>query len=240
MRTRRVAAPGLSLGTAGLALGLASGPAAAHGGTTAPGGVSVALVLGATVLAGLLAGMAGLALPPVPRLAGARPVVFGTVLVALGGSLLASAAASGRPALLVGVLVGGAVTGLTARADGLCSCRADVLTGAVFAHRLVEGLLLGVLLGTGGSVAAVGGALVAGHAAVELAVLGRSYRSADALARGAGALVAVTAGFVGATAAGVAVVPAVPAVVEVVVLAAAGCVLLVAGLSEYRGVAPAA
>jgi hypothetical protein len=52
--------------------------------------------------------------------------------------------------------------------------------------------------------------------------------------------VAVTAGFVGATAAGVAVVPAVPAVVEVVVLAAAGCVLLVAGLSEYRGVAPAA
>lgn len=217
-----------------------SGTVAAHGATETTGGATVPLVLATAVVGGLVAGVSGLRYDPsIPAMPARTPLAVAGVLIILGGSLLFSMATdiSASPGnFAVAVLAGGAATVFAAAGDGwLCSCEADALSTAVFGHRLVEGLVLGVVLDAAGGVALFAGALVVGHAVVELAVVGRYYRHAAQPGRGLAAVVAITLGFVVSVAVGASFVPVVPATVEIAVLAATGCILLTLGVSEWRG-----
>jgi hypothetical protein len=216
-----------------------SGTAAAHGGAGSTGAAGVLIVVGATVMGGLVAGLSGLWydrwLPTIPAWA---PFAVGGLLVVLGGSLFLSTATTvgTDPAgLLVATLAGGAGVGFAVTGDDWgCSCDADALSTAVFGHRFVEGLVLGIVLDAANGLAVVAGAVVVGHAAVELAVVGRYYRRVDRLRRGFAAIAVITLGFVVGAAAGTTLLSAVPDVLEGAVLAAAGGVLLALGVSEWQ------
>jgi hypothetical protein len=109
------------------------------------------------------------------------------LLVVLGGPLFLSTATTvgtDPVGLLVTTLASGADVGFVVTGDNLgCSCDADILLTVVFGHRSVEGLVLGTVLDTANGLAALAGAVVIGHAAVELAVVGRYYRRvADSIA----------------------------------------------------------
>lgn len=160
------------------------------------------------------------------------------MLVVLGGWLFLSTATTvgtDPVGLLVTTLANGAGVGFVVTGDNLgCSCDADILSTAVFGHRFVEGLVLGTVLDTANGLAALAGAVVIGHAAVELAVVGRYYRRVGRLYRGFAAIAVISLGFVVGAATGTALLSAVPGVLEGAVFAAAGGVLLTLGVSEWR------
>ncbi len=216
-----------------------SGTAAAHGEAESTGAAGIITVISATVVGGLVAGLSGLWydrwLPTIPTWA---PFAIGGLLIVLGGSLFLSTATTvgTNPAgLLVAILAGGAGAGFAVAGDEWgCSCDADTLSTAVLGHRFVEGLVLGIVLDAASGLAVVAGVLVVGHAAVELAVVGRYYRHVGRLHRGLVAIAVITLGFVCGAVAGATLLPVVPDMLEGAVLAAAGGVLLTLGASEWR------
>jgi len=216
--------------------------ASAHGvGHEGGAGATLLVVFGLPVLAGLAGG--GVALRSLGgdnRTGGRRrpDIPIGLLLVGLGlASLLAAASGHG-----LGTLAGGFVGALLALrladagrnvADG-CGNHADIALGAVAAHRVFEGVLVGALYSAGAAVGLLGAAIIAGHTALETAAVGGLYASGTRRTRGPAAVVLVQAGYLVGGVAGLGVARAVPGPVAALVLAGAGGALLVVGAGETR------
>lgn len=221
------------------ALGLVE-RATAHGGVSGgPGDVGAVTVILATAGVGLVAGLYGL-YTGAPRQIdqAAFSVALGIVTVLVGASILVSVVT--RPTAVVGA---GLVTGTAyvaggsgdghPLADGADRAIPAVAVG-VSAHRVVEGALLGTLVGSGRGLAVAAAVLVAAHAAVEMAVVSGYYRRAGARYRGVATVGVAHACFVGTALTTASVAQAVPGVFWTMVTAAAGALLVVTGVNECR------
>lgn len=214
-----------------------AGNASAHGGVG--GGaipVTFAVVVGLPVVAGLVGGSAAIRSRRRARQFEQHvhtSVVLGLVLVVLGVTFVLAAIPRGLPVTIGGVAVGGVLAGWIARRGPTgsgCTAHAHLTFAAVFAHRVLEGVVLGALYTTGTVVGLVGAVGIAGHTALETAAVGGLFATHSDRARRAVVLVQV--GFVVGAGLGLIVAATIPPTVRHVALALAGGVLLVTGAIE--------
>jgi len=198
----------------------------AHGGGL-PVGFAIAAAL--PIVVGLAGGLAG-ASRRAGAISGPRVgTALGLAFLALGAGLLSHAAA-GAPAPSVGFAAVGAVA--VRALSGRCGDRrgADAALAAVGVHRFAEGAALAVAYGVGAAVGAVGAVVLAGHAAVETAVVGRVCVRIGRR-RALAAVLAVQACFLVGALVGASAVPT-PARAGGAALAVASGVLLALGEGE--------
>lgn len=217
---------------AGLAVAVAA-PASAHELPAADGrGLGLLAVVGLAVAAGLVAGLAVVALhvDVVPTATHRLELLVGPALVALG---LAAAVELGgeRPGLAAGAVAGGGLAAaVDARRHRGAGGRAGTALGAVALHRFVEGVALAAAFAADVVVGLLGAVVLASHVALETACVGGLWARVDRR-RAVVAVVLVQATFLAGTLAGLGATLAL-AGLETVALAAASAGLLFVGLGE--------
>ncbi len=228
---------------AALGVALLSTPASAHGGTAAATGLSFPLVAAGIVLVSLVGG--GFVLVTYGRLPWSTGrAALPALVFALGAAALAFAVTRAVGAALVGLAAGaGAVYFARDAAITDCGTCADAALGAVTLHRGLEGVVLATIYAADAALGLAGALVVAGHAAIETAVVGSLYATAGRR-YALGAVLVVQTGFVGGVAAGWGVISGVSPTTEAGLLALVGGVLLAVGIREGRrlhvtGVLPA-
>jgi hypothetical protein len=134
-------------------------------------GVGLASTVTTVTVVGLIAGVA--AAGGRVRLRCVREIIgwtVGPLLVVLGSAALLSAFRGSQAAGLTGLLVGGIAVGVVARRDG--HARGEAAVGAVGVHRLVEGVTLAGLVGTGSRIGVVALVVLGGHTVAECVAVG--------------------------------------------------------------------
>lgn len=221
-----------------------SAPASAHGGIEpGSGSVAFAVVIGLPVVAGLLGGIVAVRRQRMThRIEGRQRgrFVLGFLLVVLGATFAFAAITASPPGAVAGGTVGVISAAWMAR-HGTTTERgrpghAHLTLGAVGTHRLVEGGVLGALYSTGAVIGVVGAATIAGHTALETAAVGGLYASHRI--RAGGAVVLLQTSYAVGAVAGLAIAGTIPAPVRVGVLALAGGVLLVTGVTRCSPAGP--
>ncbi|MFW5959121.1 MAG: hypothetical protein ACOCQ3_03875 [Natronomonas sp.] len=216
-----------------------SGTVSAHGGV-GDGGTPAAfvVVLGLPIIAGLLGGVMALRRNQLTRLVGQYPsgIVLGLLLVVLGATFAITAGTERLSITIIAGTVGIiSAVGISRRGPSTspgCSGHAHLTVGAVFAHRVLEGIVLGALYSTGSVVGLVGATILAGHAALETAAVGGLYASHRL--RASSSIVLVQVGYASGIAAGVFITGTIPTPVRIVAIALAGGILLGTGGVELN------
>lgn len=214
-----------------------SGHGVGHDGAAA----TFAVVLGLPILAGLVGGIVAIRYrdhrrPEPGNRTSSRAV--GLLLVGLGAASLLPAV-TGHLWLSVAGGTIGAVIALWVAGSGTvpetgCRNHADLTFGAISAHRVLEGIVLGMLYSTGAAVGLLSAIVLAGHAALETAAVGGLYATASRRIWTVGAIILVQAGYVVGGVAGLGVAGAVPVSIRTLALAIVGGALLIVGASETK------
>lgn len=232
---RRVAQSGVAV--AGLAA--LSMRASAHGGVSdGSTPVSFLVVLGLPTVAGLIGGTVAVRHRRATHSGSHLPsgIGLGLLLVVLGVTFTTTALTKQLSASIIGGAVGVVSAALTTQrgtSSGRgCPGHTHLAFGAVCVHRVLEGIVLGVLYSTGAVVGLVGATVLAGHTALETAAVGGLY--APNRVRAGSAVVLVQMGYLAGATTGVALSGSIPALVRIGLLALGGGVLLVTGVTETR------
>lgn len=212
-----------------------SGHGIGHGGTAA----AFAVVFGLPVFVGLAGGVAAIRYRSLRRgktTGKDSSIGVGLLLVGLGVASLLPAVTGNLWLAVAGGTIG-AVIALWVAGTGTvpetgCGNHADLTLGAISAHRVLEGVVLGTLYSAGAAVGLLGAVVLAGHAALETAAVGGLYATAPRRTQAVGALVLVQAGYVVGGIAGLGVAGAVPVPVRTLALAVVGGALLIVGAGE--------
>jgi hypothetical protein len=222
---------------------LGSAPAAAHPPPAATDGAPFVVVLGLSALVGGAAG----ALAVYWRwdhLSISNHLTYGRISGLLGvtlvglGVLFVLPAARREPSVVpVGLLLGGAVVYSILRYRDPAtpsfvgdSAVADTALGAVWLHRLVEGVALAAAYRHGFALGAVAAAVLTAHIAVEMAAVGGLYATAGARLRGLAAVALVQLSYVLAAAATATAAVSLSPAVDAFVLVTTGGVLFSVGV----------
>lgn len=223
-----------------VALNMVSTPASAHG--EAPHGgtpVTLAIVVGLPVVVGLLAGITAIVFRGRNHddlTEKGSTVVLGLLFLFLGGTFAIEAAIQSPWLALVGGTVGGIVVlwrlthgSALQRGD---VCHAKLTCGAISLHRVLEGLAIGTLYGTGAVVGILGAVTVAGHTVLETGAVAGQYHSyrLDAIA----AIGLVQLSYAGGAFAGVGLTSTIPVPIQSVSPALAGGALFAIGAVKTR------
>ncbi|WP_458209915.1 hypothetical protein [Haladaptatus sp. NG-SE-30] len=215
-------------------------PASAHGEAEA-GHIPVgfAVVIGLPVVAGLLGGIIAIRHRRMTHQIEARKrtsYALSFLLVFLGGTLVFAAI---RMSLLVGIIGGtiGVASAVWVTGPGTTTRlehpgHAHLTLGTICIHRLLEGIVLGALYSTGAVVGLVGATTLAAHTALETAAVGGLYASHRVQALGT--IVFVQLAYVVGAVSGLVMTGVIPVSVRITVLALAGGVLLVTGVTETK------
>lgn len=232
----------LALAIAGVALG--SAPVEAHPSGASTGGASFGVVLGLSAAAGGGAGtlavywrwdrLSSLS----SHLTHGR--VSGLIGIALGGLgvLFVLPAARREPAVVpIGLLLGGVVVYSILRYRDPAtssfigdSAAADTVLGAVWLHRLVEGVALAAAYRHGIALGVAAAVVLTAHIAVEMAAVGGLYATAGTRLRGLVAVVLVQLSYVLAAGFTTIVAVSITPTLDAFVLVAAGSVLFFLGV----------
>ncbi|MFD1645987.1 DUF4395 family protein [Haloarchaeobius litoreus] len=217
-------------------------PVGAHGADGHGGApVAFAVVLGLPIIAGLVGGAVIVRCRNEDHRAGrGHPTSIGLLLIVLGitfaGTALSRSLSLGIGGGIVGSLsVLWAAHSRASKRHGHLS-HANLSLGAVFLHRLFEGIVLGTLYSVGAAVGLLGAVVIAGHTALETVAVGGLFTPHRL--RVVGAVVLLQVGYAVGAMVGIVVAGTVPSSVHTIALALAGGILLVTGINESRRASP--